>query len=204
MIKKIITILFVIVFGAVVGIGVRLLLETDEVGHYFRDDVRGSAEFAMPDGKIFTLLPTIIEHEKQLTEVGDLLAKYKIAYAVDEQKIMVAPEQLPLALELLQVAGLAPDAQHFSFTEVTAPPATLRYELQQQLATQNMVANMLTLLADEIVSAQVNIAPTTKIAQVKIKLSGEPKTLPDSVIDEIKSHLQAVFSEVQEMNIVFE
>lgn len=189
-----------IVIGVCFGRIARELLDWYRYGLDGLDDISGVAEIETA-GRRYTVLPFMADGAPAATRerVEEELRKHAIDYRVVEDKVMVESVKTPLAMDALQTAGLGGAARHFSYREITADPQKEpeRYALQQQLADQNMLGNMLALMAAEIVSADVRFDLAARTARVRLTLKPGTKGLPAGLLKEIREHVRAVAGDVQ-------
>ncbi len=108
-------------------------------------------------GMIMDQLSYSFEKPAERQKVAALLQKAGINSALNGERIMVEAGKTGVAMDLLALKGLIPGVDNFSFTEVTAEEGTLRHKLQQRLATQNMLANMIATMTEGVDRAQVNL-----------------------------------------------
>ncbi len=108
-------------------------------------------------GMVMDQLSYSFEKPAERQKVAALLQKAGINSALNGERIMVEGGKTGIAMDLLALKGLIPGVDNFSFTEVTAEEGTLRHKLQQRLATQNMLANMIATMTEGVDRAQVNL-----------------------------------------------
>lgn len=182
------------------------------LGRYFyeylqeREQTAPISEVVAPDGETFTMLPYQPEDAEARKRAVFLLEREGLRHKTVENKLMVQPGQVPLAMDIMAQANLVPGTEHFSFVEilVDSEKEPRRYELQQLLATQNMLANMIPAMSAAVERARVLINPN---------IPGEPPTafvtlylrkgteLEEGIPGDIRDHVSALAVGVEPRNV---
>lgn len=205
------TVFLVAVIGACAGRVARVFLEyRHELARAEGGDVKGASEIR-EQGRDYSILPLAADKlpPEKIERCAAELKRHAVDYRVVEGKLLAESAKIPLAMDALQAAGLGDDARHFSFREITADPEKEpeRHALQERLATQNMLANLITLLADDIADAKVVIDPEAKAARVKLSRKGATAAqggrpapgggpVAPALAAEIERHVRAVAGDV--------
>lgn len=196
--RLLLTIFLVVVIGVCFGRVARAFLEyRRQLARANGEDISGTTEMR-EQGRDYSILPFAADQlpPDKLERCAAELRRHHVDYRVVDGKLLAESAKIPLAMDALQAAGLG-DARHFSFREITADPEKEpeRHALQERLATQNMLANLITLLADDIADARVVIDPEAKTTRVRLTRKGAGP-LPPALAAEIARHVRAVAGDV--------
>ena len=86
-----------------------------------------------------------------------LLLKAGISAEIHGSRVMVPGGKSGLALDILSLEGYIPGVENFTFTDITAPQGTLQYKIQNRLATQNLLSNMVATMTEGVEAARVSL-----------------------------------------------
>lgn len=88
-----------------------------------------------------------------------------VAKMVDD-RVMVESGKAGLALDVLSLKDFIPGVRNFSFTDVTAIEGSIEYKVQNRLATQNMLANMIETMAEGVEEASVELESEAVVGDI--------------------------------------
>lgn len=107
------------------------------------------------EGLLMDQLAYSFDKSSQREQAVEVLKQAGISAEIHDSRIMVQSGKSGLALDLLSLKGYIPGIENFSFTDVTADEGSLRHRIQNRIATQNMLANMVETMTAGVEAARV-------------------------------------------------
>ena len=126
-----------------------------------------------------------------------LLQQAGIPAEIHGARVVVEGGKSGLALDILSLMGYIPGVENFTFTDITAPQDTLRYKIQNRLATQNMLSNMVATMTEGVEEAKVFLGSRSIVGalddiQVVVLRKPEVKGLNIEDLEGVRDNIMAM------------
>ncbi len=162
-----------------------------------RNDSGLVSEVYDSNGVLMDQLSYFFGSEEERKQAVELLVKAGIKAEVHDSRIMVESGKTALSMDVLSLVGLIPGVENFTFTDITAAEGSLQYRVEQRLATQNLLANMIATMAEGVAEARVylgadNVIGDISFIKVIIKRRAGVNGLNKSDLDGIEDNILAM------------
>ncbi len=107
------------------------------------------------NGTLMDQLAYSFDSDELRHKAVEIINKASVVAEIHDSRVMVEHGKAGLALDILSLAGFIPGVENFTFTDVTASKGSLEYKVQNRLATQNMLSNMIATMAEGVEKARV-------------------------------------------------
>ncbi len=149
------------------------------------------------NGVLMDQLSYFFGGDAERKQAVDLLVQAGIKAEIHDSRVMVESGKTALAMDVLSLVGLIPGVDNFTFTDITAPEGSLQYKVEQRLATQNLLGNMIATMAEGVAEARVylgaeNIIGDISFIKVIIKRRAGVNGLQKSDLDGIEDNILAM------------
>ena len=118
------------------------------------------------DGVLMDQLAYSFDSDELRQKAVGIINKASVVAEIHDNRVMVEHGKAGLALDILSLAGIIPGVENFTFTDVTASEGSLDYKVQNRLATQNMLSNMIATMADGIEKARVFLVSKDIVGEI--------------------------------------